>query len=155
MSTVTSPTANDCPVPPPFEEEIAKLQKASNEQDKTDAKNRLTALKKLSDEVKQIEAKYAKEYEALEFAGSQLAEFQKTLGARVEAKLSPIVKAKIKKFVECAPDLSELEKQWKDTRNLIPRSRGIWRRLKMSSPTRPTATKKWRTLRPAKRNSKS
>jgi hypothetical protein len=108
-----------CPAPP-FANDIKDLEETTNHQNEDEVKTKLANLKKLSDEVGELELAYKKEYEAVKFAAEQSAAYQGALATIVGKKLTAAEKDRIAAIVKCAPNADELKKSWIAARNLIP-----------------------------------
>ncbi len=106
---------------PPFECAIADLEKELKEQDKADKKSHLAAVKKISDEVAQAEAKYAKDYEGLLVDNQQSTSYEAMRRTKLEAMVSKVDRDRIEELEKCYDaEIEKLKGKWKEERGKLP-----------------------------------
>jgi hypothetical protein len=124
MASASTSTSEPCPAPP-LQEDIVKLQNQASHQDQEEVKTSLANLRKLSDDVQQLEDKYKKEYEALQFAEKQSESFEKALEDTLNTKLTAGEKKKIVTIAGCVPKAADLKGLWLAARDLTPGHQSI------------------------------
>jgi hypothetical protein len=107
--------------PPPLDVVITGLEDDLKKQDTADAKGHLAAAKKISDEVAQAEAKYAKGYEALLVDYQQSKNYEDVFRKKLETAVSEADRKRIAEIANCYDDdLGKLKKKWDDARDKLP-----------------------------------